>query len=103
MSAPEKGLVCRDAWGVPSYWRRLRRQLHLQRRRNCLRDFVLYRKHIDHLPVVTLRPEVIPIRGVDQLRGYPDPVSRAPNAAFQNRSHVQDLSDFSDVQVFTTE
>jgi len=46
-------------------------------------------EHILHLPVVTLRPQVISILRVDQLRGHPDSISGPAHAAFKNRPYVE--------------
>ena len=43
-------------------------KLHLQRGRDGLRDFVLHVEQVRHLAVVALRPEMIAVLGVDELR-----------------------------------
>jgi hypothetical protein len=41
----------------------------MQRGRDRLRDFVLQVEQVRHLPVIALRPKMIAVLGVDELRG----------------------------------
>ena len=80
-----------------------RRQFQFQRCNNCLGDFVLYGEHVAHLAVVALRPQMIPVRRVDQLSADPNAAPRATHAAFENATDAESLADRSHVLVVATE
>src|SRR5204862_7667827 len=63
--------------------------------RDRARNFVLEGKYIGDLAIVGLRPDVIAILGVDELRRDAHEIALAPAAAFQNGANVKRPSDFS--------
>src|SRR5262249_54244878 len=83
----------RAAWG----------QRHSQRQGYRLGDLILNRENVRHLAIVALRPEVISVGGVDELRRHANAASRAPNAPFQDRLHRQRLGDPANVLLLAPE
>ena len=70
-----------------------RGQVDLQRGDDGARDLVLEVEDVLEVAIVALRPEVKAGRGVDQLRIDPDPVRRAPDAAFEHVADPQVVGD----------
>jgi hypothetical protein len=59
-----------------------------------LRHFTFQRKHVPHLAVVILRPEM-PVRGTaDQLGDHPNPAAFPDDRSFQHDIHAQSSGDF---------
>ena len=67
------------------------------------RDLVLNRKDVLHLAVVTLGPEVVTARDVDQLGRDPEPPPGLTNASFEHRAHPELGADPSHVRVLSLE
>src|SRR5262249_7509619 len=65
----------------------LKRDLKPLRNRAC--DFVLDREDIFHLTIITLRPQVISVRGIHQLCGDAQPVVSSAHTSLENGAHVQ--------------
>ena len=76
-----------------------RRQLELELLRDSCRNLVLHGKYICQLAIITLRPEMGAIGGIDELRGYPDAVPGAAHAAFEDVLYAERFGDFTDVLV----
>jgi len=53
----------------------------------------LNREDVGHVPVEPLGPEAPASRGVDELRGNPDPGSRFPNTPFEDIAHAEIFRD----------
>ena len=62
-------------------------------------DLLLDREHILGLAVEPLRPEVIPIRHIDELRGDPQLCPCLTHAALEHRAHREFVPD--DAQILT--
>jgi hypothetical protein len=60
-------------------------------------DFLVDREDVGELAFVSLRPEVTPVRHVDQLHRDTDSVARLPNAALEHLAHVEQPPHFADV------
>jgi hypothetical protein len=58
---------------------------------------------IVELPIVPLRPQVIAVGNVDELRGHAQSATRFAHAAFENRVHLQLAADFTDVFALSLE
>ena len=56
---------------------------------DLLGHLVLQGKDVLEIPVITLRPHVVPRGGVDELGGDPDPIPGLANAALQDVAHAQ--------------
>ena len=56
-----------------------------------VRDLVLDGEHIGELAIVALRPEMVSVGRVDELRCYPQAVAGLADAAFQDRVHPEPL------------
>src|SRR5439155_186797 len=63
------------------------------------RDVVLHREHVLDVALVLLGPELIAIRGVDELSVHSNPAAGAPDRALQQRRDVQLLPDLASVYV----
>ena len=90
----KKRVMCRKLGRIA---RRLRGQPYLERRSDRLRDLVLDGEHIVQFAVVALRPEVITVRRVDQLRRDANAIARSPHAPLEDRSNAKSLPDLRDV------
>src|SRR5436190_6049456 len=75
----------------------------LERLRNRLSDLILERKDVPKLTLIGLRPEVVSVRRVDQLRNDPNPIAVAPHASLQDRGDVEIVADLPDVQALPLE
>ena len=64
-------------------------------------DLILNVEHIFHAPVVSLRPEVVPVCHLDQLCGDPQPITRRPDAALQYCPDLEFRSHLGDVRSYT--
>ena len=64
-------------------------------------EFVLHREHVFDLAVVTLRPQVVAGRGLDELRRYTDPVAAFAYAALEDVAHVERLAHVRHVHGLT--
>ena len=74
-------------------------QLGLERGRDLQRHVALDGEDVGQLAIVGLGPEV-PVRlDVDQLGDDPHPVPGPPDAALEQRGHVQDLTDLPQAPV----
>src|SRR3954454_14363582 len=58
-----------------------------------LRYLVLGRKYIRDIAVVTLGPQMVARRRLDQLRGDPDPAAGAADTALDHIVHVEVAAD----------
>ena len=67
MAGPQQRFVCGKRGLVSSPLTGLRRKCDLQSGGNCRCDLILHREHIGQLAVEALRPEMRPVRRVDQL------------------------------------
>src|SRR5215468_73126 len=76
---------------------------HFQPLRDRLSNFVLDLEDVGELPIVSLRPEVKPRLRIDELHGDPQPISRAPHAALQNRRHAKSLCNLGDARPLVLE
>ena len=54
---------------------------------------------LDHLPIISLGPEMVAVSGVDQLRGDPQFLPGSADAAFENPIDVELSSNLLDVEV----
>jgi hypothetical protein len=54
-------------------------------------------KHISKITIIIFRPHVLVGVGVNQLHVYTHSIADAANAAFQNGTNSQSLSDFTNV------
>ena len=87
-----------------------RRRLHqrgathqpcLQRLDDRACEVVLEHEDVLQLPVIRVRPEMIPVRSVDQLSRDPDLSAFATDAPFEDRGDVQLLCDVADIDVLS--
>ena len=62
-------------------------------------DFVLDGEDVRQLAIEALRPELIAVVGIDELRRDAHAIARPTNAAFQGRPDPQSPADFSDVEI----
>ena len=67
-------------------------QVGLQRFRDFLCDIAFDRKNIVQLPIVTLRPKMRVVLGIDQLDMHSHPVAGFADAAFQNIRNAELLA-----------
>ena len=65
-----------------------------------LRDIVLNSEDILHLPIVPLRPELISISNVDELRGDAKAIAHAPHTSIENGRYLELLSYLGEILVF---
>jgi hypothetical protein len=65
----------------------------LQRADDRTGDLVLKVEYVLEVAIVALRPEVKAGGGIDQLRIDPNPVRRAPDAAFEHVADPQVVGD----------
>ena len=63
-----------------------------------LRDLVLDREDVVHLAVEPLGPDLVSVRGVDELRGDAKPGSRPAHASLEHGVHLQAPSDLPHVE-----
>ena len=85
-------------WRLPASPCGLGRQdLRLDRPNDAVGDVVLQLENIEQLAIVSLRPQMGPLRGVDQLAGDPDRVGRLAHAAFQHISDAQLARDLANI------
>src|SRR5580693_3567732 len=66
-------------------------------------DFVLDGKDVGHLAVVALGPEMVSIRGLDELGRYADAVSGLADAPFQNVFDAQLAGDLRNFHILALE
>ena len=85
--------------GVQSLHRQLLAfaQNHAQCLDDRLRDVLLNGEDISHLAIVLLRPEVIAVGDVDQLRGDANLVADLAYTALENRRDLELAADLADV------
>src|ERR1700733_5914685 len=69
------------------------RQLNFHGIRNRLRNIILNGKNIDHLTIIPFRPEMRFIVYLDELSGDPNAIARSSDAAFENGSYSESLTD----------
>ncbi len=81
----------------------LRRELHLQRIDDAVRDVILDREHVLHFAAVGLGPEVRIGIGFDELRGDAHVIARAPHAAFEHDADAELARDGRDARVLALE
>ena len=62
------------------------------------RDFILNLEDVLQRPIELLRPEVVPLFHIDELRGDSQPVARLADAAFEHRADVQAPPDLPHVE-----
>src|SRR5215469_9744438 len=75
----------------------------LQSLSDPLCNFLLNRKHILHLTVVALRPQMISIRSRHQLRRDAQTVVSSSHTALKNGANLELFSDNAQVDIFTFE
>src|SRR5688572_8539733 len=71
-------------------------KLYLEGADDFTRDLLLHAKHVRHVAVVVLRPEVLVGPRIDELRGDPHAPAALPNAALENVTDVELLRDLPD-------
>ena len=59
------------------------------------------REHIGQVAIVIFRPQVLVIRGIDQLHVHAHTIANTANAAFQNGSDAERFSYFTNVGRFS--
>ena len=98
---PEIQVVCLDVRGEGADELPLtadaKRHLQLPGNRRC--DLVLDGEDIGKFPVIALRPEMIAVGDVDELRGDTDPSAGAPHASLEHGGDVELLADRPEVEV----
>src|SRR5256714_15210281 len=60
---------------------------------NRIRDLILYREDVGQLAVIMIAPQLIAVIRVHELRADTHTVPGAPHASFEQRAHMQPLSD----------
>ena len=80
-----------------------RQQPHFQGVGDRARDLVLDLEDVFHLAVVALRPEMVAVGHVDQLRADPDPLAGLAHAPFEHALNVERAADPPDVFVLPLE
>jgi hypothetical protein len=75
-------------------------QLDAQGQHDFTRDLVLDVEHVAHQPVIALGPDMVPGRGIDELRRDAEPVGAAANAAFEHVAHAKLARDLPHVDRF---
>jgi hypothetical protein len=70
---------------------------------DLLGDLVLHGEDVFEGAVVGLREEMVAVHAADQLRGDAHPVTRFPDAAFEDMRRAELAADFPDVHVFALE
>ena len=93
-------LVCRQAWHSALG---RRSKLQFQRSRNRRGDVVLDSEDVRHLAVVTLRPPVRTVSGVNKLRRHTETATGAAYAALEHERHSECFGDPADVLVLPLE
>ena len=93
-------LVCRQAWHSALG---RRSELQFQRSRNRRGDVVLDSEDVRHLAVVTLRPPVRTVSGVNKLRRDTKTAAGASHAALEHERHSECFGDPADVLVLPFE
>jgi hypothetical protein len=73
------------------------RQLTGKRFHHRCGNFVLHRKHVPHIAIEPVGPELIAIPGIDQFDRNPQTVVVLPHASIENGADVQDAADLSGV------
>src|SRR5687767_1550261 len=68
-----------------------------------LRDVVLNREHILHLAIVSLRPELIAVGDIHQLRSDAQSIAHAANTAVENRRDAKLPPDFREILILSLE
>ena len=76
------------------------RQFRLQFAHDLLGQVRLNGKHISQITIVIFRPHVLISVGVNQLHVYTHSIADATNAAFQNGTNSQRLSNFTKIGCF---
>jgi hypothetical protein len=77
-----------------------RGELDLECVDDAARNVVLKREDVGQVAVVTFRPKMRPVRGVDELRRDSDPIASATDRAFQHRPHAEFASNRADIGIF---
>jgi len=72
-------------------------QFGLDRTRDALGDLVLNGEGVGHLQIVALRPEVMAVDGIDQLRRYPKLRRGVADTPFQHIARAELACDLSNV------
>ena len=105
MPAAKIELVRLDALGMASAQRFVLGggEIQFQPVGNSSRNLILDRENIVELAVVSLRPQMVAVGSVDQLRGNSHPLVRSANAAFQHRCDVELPANFGDAQLLAFE
>ncbi len=91
-AAPQQQLVGLEVLGAAARAAPVRLGVHrpAQPRGDGVGDLVLHREHVGHLAVVALRPELVAVGGVDELRGDAQPRAgsgeRCPRARWSRRA-----------------
>ena len=67
------------------------RELEFERVNYCASNFILERKYSLQFALVSFRPKLKTVARVDQLRGYSNAVTLAPDTSFK---HVLDVQFF---------
>jgi hypothetical protein len=80
-----------------------RKNAHLQRGHHGAGDLVLDGEDIGQVAVEGLRPELVAIRGVDQLRGDAQSGAGLADASFQDMGHVELLAHGSQILALALE
>src|SRR5215468_2660688 len=69
----------------------------LDRGGNAPGDLVLEGKDIGQFTIVTIRPQVMAARGLDELGGDANTIGGPPHAAFEHVAHTELASHFAHV------
>ena len=78
-------------------------ELGAERNRDGAGELVLDGEDVVELSIVRLRPEVIAVRGIDELRHDSQLATLAADAPFQHRADGELLGDLEDAQVLAFE
>ena len=75
-----------------------RGQLDPQLTDDVARDLLLNFEDVLDISIVSLRPHLVSIAGIDQLSVDPHALTHSTDASLQDRLHVESLADLSHVQ-----
>jgi hypothetical protein len=80
-----------------------RHQLRLEHSRYGCRNFVLNGEDVVQLAIITFRPQVESVGGIDQLDRHTNTAPGFPYATFQNMLHAQLSRDLRDLDILSFE
>ena len=78
-------------------------KMHPKRVHDGMRDLVLDIENIPHLAVISLRPELVSIRRIDQLRRDTHAVAGTAHAPFEDVLDIEPGADFADIQILAAQ